>query len=46
MATLPTVIDAVPIALVIKYASHEQRIIPNARILATTPAFLRVKNWS
>ena len=44
MATLPTVMDAVPVALVTKHARREHRWIPNARILATTPDFLKVKS--
>ena len=43
-ATLPTVTDAVPIALSLKPAFHEERWIPNARILGTTPDYLKVKN--
>jgi putative ABC transport system permease protein len=43
-ATLPTVEDAVAIALVQQNACHEHRIIANARILATTPNYLKVKN--
>ncbi|MFV1964402.1 MAG: ABC transporter permease [Pirellulaceae bacterium] len=43
-ATLPTVTDAVPIAMVRKHARREHRWIPNARILATTPKYLRIKN--
>ncbi len=42
-ATLPTVSDAVPIALNLKPASNDERWIPNARILST-PDYLRVKN--
>jgi putative ABC transport system permease protein len=44
MSTLPTVVEAVPIALIKKNARREHRWIPNARILATTPDYLRVKS--
>jgi len=44
IATLPTVAEAVPIALVTKYASRGSRWIPNARILGTTSELLQVKN--
>ena len=44
VATLPTVKQAVPIALVLKDAQHVHRRIHNARILGTTPAYLKVKN--
>ena len=43
-ATLPTVSDAVPIAMGLKPASNDERWIPNARILGTTPDYLKVKN--
>lgn len=43
-ATLPTVVEAVPIALVRKHARRQHRWIQNARILATTPDYLRVKD--
>ena len=42
--TVPTITDAVPIALVRKHAFRGHRWIPNARILATLPDYLRVKN--
>lgn len=43
-STLPTITDAVPIALVRKHAYRGHRWIPNARILATLPDYLKVKN--
>lgn len=43
-ATLPTVTHAVPIALMVGDAQHSHHWIPNARVLATTPEFLRVKS--
>jgi putative ABC transport system permease protein len=43
-AALPTIQRAVPIALVRKRAQATHRAIPNARILGTTPDYLRVKN--
>lgn len=43
-ATLPTIMQAVPIALLISDAQNAQFRIPNARILGTTPEFLQVKN--
>ena len=45
-ATLPTIRRAVPIALVRKNAQHGRHRIANARILGTTPEYLRVKNLS
>ena len=44
LATLPTVVGAVRISLFRKTARHGHRRIPNARILGTTPEYLRVKN--
>ena len=44
MATLPTIENAVPIALVVKDAQRRHRRIANARILGTLPDFLSVKS--
>ena len=44
-ATIPTITDIVPIALVRKPAFFEERWIPNARVLGTTADFQRVKNF-
>jgi putative ABC transport system permease protein len=44
IATLPTIENAVPIALVVKDAQRRHRRIPNARILGTTPDFLGIKS--
>lgn len=44
-ATVPTITDAVPIALIQKPAFFEARWIPNARILGTTADYQRVKNF-
>ena len=44
MATLPTIENAVPIALVVKDAQRRHRRIPNARILGTMPDFLSIKS--
>ena len=44
MATIPTIENAVPIALVVKDAQRRHRRIPNARILGTTPEFLSIKS--
>jgi len=44
IATLPTIKQAVPIALVVKDAQRSHRRIPNARILGTTSEYLKVKN--
>jgi putative ABC transport system permease protein len=46
LATLPTVARAVPVALVRREAQHGHRIMPNARILGTTPHFLPLKKFS
>jgi len=43
-ATLPTIKRAVPMALVRRNAQHGRHRIANARILGTTPDYLRVKN--
>ncbi|MGE0758614.1 MAG: ABC transporter permease [Pirellulaceae bacterium] len=43
-ATLPTIRRAVPIALLAGDAQNGPLRIPNARILGTTPDFLKVKN--
>ena len=43
-ATLPTITDAIPIALITQSASQEERQIPNARILGITPEYRRVKS--
>lgn len=43
-ATIPTIKNAVPIALVVGDAQNKHLRIPNARILGTTPDFLLVKN--
>jgi len=45
-ATLPTVKKAVPIALVRKNAQRGRYRIANARVLGTTPAYLKIKNLS
>ena len=42
--TLPTIVRAVPVALVSHEASYLQRRIPNARVLGTIPDFLKIKN--
>jgi putative ABC transport system permease protein len=44
VATIPTLADAVPVSLVNKYVVHEHHWIPNARVLATTPELLNVKD--
>jgi hypothetical protein len=44
LATLPTVEKALPISLFRKDAQAGDRRIPNARVLATTPDYLAVKN--
>jgi len=44
LATLPTVNRALPISLFRKDAQAGDRRIPNARVLATTPDYLSVKN--
>jgi putative ABC transport system permease protein len=43
-ATIPTLTGAVPISLITQPAYHEQRGIPNARILGVTPEYRRIKN--
>jgi putative ABC transport system permease protein len=43
-STIPTISEAVAIALVRKHAYRQHRWIPNARILATRPNYLKVKN--
>lgn len=43
-ATLPTVSEAVPIALLLKPASRGTGRIANARVLGTTPEYMGVKN--
>jgi len=43
-STIPTISNAVPIALITQPAYHEARSIPNARILGVTPDYLGVKN--
>ena len=43
-SNLPTVKQAVPVALVTCEASQKQHRIPNARVLGTTSEFLAVKN--
>jgi putative ABC transport system permease protein len=45
-ATLPTVKRTVPIALVRKNAQHGRHRIANARVLGTTPEYLRIKSLS
>lgn len=42
--TLPTIVRALPISLVRKDAQHGSHRIQNARILGTTPQYLKVKN--
>ena len=42
-STLPTITDAVSIALLKKPAFYENRWIPNTRILGTTPDYLKIK---
>lgn len=44
--TIPTLTGAVPIALITQPAYHEERSIPNARILGVTPEYLSIKNAS
>jgi putative ABC transport system permease protein len=43
-SNLPTVKQAVPVALVTCEVSQRQHRIPNARVLGTTPDFLEIKN--
>lgn len=43
-STIPTLTQAVPIALVRKNAQYGRHRVSNARILGTTPAYLGVKN--
>ncbi|QDT10878.1 ABC transporter permease [Stieleria marina] len=43
-ATIPTILNAMPIALVTQPAFHNGRNIPNARILGVTPDYLGIKN--
>jgi putative ABC transport system permease protein len=43
-ATLPTIDQCVPIALLVGDAQNSHFRIPNARILGTTPQFIKVKN--
>jgi putative ABC transport system permease protein len=43
-STLPTINRAVPVALVTKEAARAHRRLPRARILGTTPEFLKIKN--
>jgi putative ABC transport system permease protein len=45
LATLPTVTSAVPVSLIRRDVQHRHRVVPNARILGTTPQFLGVKNF-
>ena len=42
--TIPTIINAVPIALITKPATRDERMLPNARILGVTPDYLAVKS--
>ena len=44
LATLPTVVRVLPVALVRKDVAHRHRQMANARILGTTPDFLSVKH--
>ena len=44
-ATIPTITDVVPIALIQKPAFFEAHWIPNARILGTNADYQRVKNF-
>ena len=41
---IPNIVESVPIALVRKNAQYNRYRIANARLLGTTPAYLRVKN--
>ena len=43
-ATIPTLTGAVPISLITQPAFHEERSIPNARILGVTPEYQTIKN--
>lgn len=43
-ATIPTLINAVPIALVTQPAAREGKMIPNARILGVSPDYTRIKS--
>lgn len=43
-ATIPTITNAVPIALITQSASIEGRSIPNARILGITPDYIDIKS--
>ena len=42
-ATIPTITNAVPIALITQPATHDDRMIANARILGVTPDYLNIK---
>ena len=42
-ATIPTITNAVPIALITQPATHEGRSLPNARILGVTPDYIDIK---
>jgi len=44
LATMPTIENAVPIALVVQDAQRRHRRIANARILGTMPSFLKIKS--
>lgn len=43
-ATIPTLTGAVPISLITQPAYHEERNIPNARILGVTTEYQNIKN--
>ncbi len=43
-ATVPTIRRAVPLMLIRQYAQHGRRRIENARVLGTTPEYLKVKS--
>jgi len=43
-ATIPTITNAVPIALITQPATHEGRSLPNARILGVTPDYIDIKD--
>ncbi len=46
LEAIPSIKKAVPIALVRKNAQYGRHRVPNARILGTTPDYLKVKNLS
>ncbi|MCA9141100.1 MAG: ABC transporter permease, partial [Planctomycetales bacterium] len=43
-ATIPTITNAVPISLITQAAFHDERSIPNCRILGVTPDYITIKS--